>query len=52
MEVKQLDDYFGYTEKGSSLEGELRAGSYHLPHNGVHSVRQPRYAGTRVHSNR
>tara|TARA_B100000959_G_scaffold281426_1_gene345437 strand:+ start:756 stop:2324 length:1569 start_codon:yes stop_codon:yes gene_type:complete len=26
MEVKQLDDYFGYTEKGSSLEGELRAG--------------------------
>ncbi len=26
MEVKQLDDYFGYTEKGSSFEGELRAG--------------------------
>jgi len=26
MEVKQLDDYFGYTDKGSSLEGELRAG--------------------------
>ena len=26
MEVQQLDDYFGYTEKGSSLEGEIRAG--------------------------
>ena len=26
MEVKQLDDYFGYTAKGSSLEGEIRAG--------------------------
>ena len=26
MEIKQLDDYFGYTEAGSSLEGELRAG--------------------------
>ena len=26
MEVKQLDDYFGYTERGSSFEGELRAG--------------------------
>ena len=26
MEVKQLDDYFGYTEKGSSLDAELRAG--------------------------
>ncbi len=26
MEVKQLDDYFGYTDKGSSLETELRAG--------------------------
>ena len=26
MEVKQLDDYFGYTEKGSSFEGEIRAG--------------------------
>ena len=26
MESKALDDYFGYTEAGSSLEGELRAG--------------------------
>ncbi len=26
MEVQQLDDYFGYTEKGSSLDAELRAG--------------------------
>ena len=26
MEVQQLDDYFGYTEKGSSFEGEIRAG--------------------------
>ncbi len=26
MENKALDDYFGYTEAGSSLEGELRAG--------------------------
>ncbi|HJM67990.1 MAG TPA: NCS2 family permease [Candidatus Thalassarchaeaceae archaeon] len=26
MENQQLDDYFGYTEAGSSLEGEMRAG--------------------------
>jgi AGZA family xanthine/uracil permease-like MFS transporter len=26
MEVKQLDDYFGYTEKGSSFDAEVRAG--------------------------
>ncbi len=26
MEVKQLDDYFGYTEKGSSFDAEIRAG--------------------------
>ena len=26
MENQALDDYFGYTEAGSSLEGELRAG--------------------------
>ena len=26
MENKALDDYFGYTEAGSSLEGEMRAG--------------------------
>ncbi|MED5487461.1 MAG: NCS2 family permease [Candidatus Thermoplasmatota archaeon] len=26
MENKALDDYFGYTEAGSSLDGELRAG--------------------------
>ncbi len=26
MEVQELDDYFGYTEKGSSLDAELRAG--------------------------
>ena len=26
MESKALDDYFGYTEAGSSLKGELRAG--------------------------
>ena len=26
MENQKLDDYFGYTEAGSSLEGELRAG--------------------------
>ena len=26
MENKALDDYFGYTEAGSSLEGEVRAG--------------------------
>ncbi|MEC8873861.1 MAG: NCS2 family permease [Candidatus Thermoplasmatota archaeon] len=26
MEVQQLDDYFGYTEKGSTLDAELRAG--------------------------
>ncbi len=26
MEVQQLDDYFGYTEKGSSFDAEVRAG--------------------------
>jgi AGZA family xanthine/uracil permease-like MFS transporter len=26
MENQKLDDYFGYTEAGSSLEGEMRAG--------------------------
>ena len=26
MENQKLDDYFGYTEAGSSLEGEVRAG--------------------------
>ena len=26
MEVQQLDDYFGYTEKGSSFDAEIRAG--------------------------
>ena len=26
MEVQQADDYFGYTEKGSSFDGEVRAG--------------------------
>ena len=26
MENQQLDDYFGYTEAGSSLQGEMRAG--------------------------
>ncbi|MFL2978275.1 MAG: NCS2 family permease [Candidatus Thalassarchaeaceae archaeon] len=26
MEIEALDDYFGYTEKGSSFENEIRAG--------------------------
>ncbi len=26
MDVQQADDYFGYTEKGSSFDGEVRAG--------------------------
>ena len=26
MEVQQADDYFGYTEKGSSFDAEVRAG--------------------------
>ena len=26
MENQKLDDYFGYTEAGSSLQGEMRAG--------------------------
>jgi AGZA family xanthine/uracil permease-like MFS transporter len=26
MEVQKADDYFGYTEKGSSFDGEVRAG--------------------------
>ena len=26
MEIEALDNYFGYTEKGSSFENEIRAG--------------------------